>query len=147
MTFVAKDWRNFPDTATPINAVAIEDLETRVSAYTDPEIVAQTPAAGSAVLDGSVAGRKPYVIWRVNMNADAKLFPLTNAVAGASVLAVVKQDATGNRAVSWQVSLIWEGGVAPGQSVAANAIDVFSFWYDGTAIFGSVVGLGFAAAS
>jgi hypothetical protein len=33
--FTVKDWRDFPDTSTPITAIALEDMETRLSAYTD----------------------------------------------------------------------------------------------------------------
>ena len=31
MAFDVKDWRNFPDTTTPISATALEDLEERVT--------------------------------------------------------------------------------------------------------------------
>ena len=34
-TFIAKDWRNLPDTTTPITAEALEDMETRLAEYTD----------------------------------------------------------------------------------------------------------------
>lgn len=37
--FSVKDWRDYPsDTSTPITAAALEDLETRLSAYTDSQI-------------------------------------------------------------------------------------------------------------
>jgi hypothetical protein len=35
MPFTPKDWRDYPDTTTPINAAALEDMETRLSGYTD----------------------------------------------------------------------------------------------------------------
>lgn len=35
MPFVVKDWRNDPDATTPLSAVALEDVETRLSAYAD----------------------------------------------------------------------------------------------------------------
>ena len=35
MTFTPKDWRNSPDTTTPVSAEALEDLEERLSDYTD----------------------------------------------------------------------------------------------------------------
>lgn len=35
MPFVPKDWRNSPDASTPLSAEALENLETRLSAYTD----------------------------------------------------------------------------------------------------------------
>lgn len=38
MTFTSKDWKDFPDTTTPITAAALEDVETRLSDYTDDEL-------------------------------------------------------------------------------------------------------------
>lgn len=35
MSFTPKDWKNFPDTTTPISAAALEDLEARLAAYVD----------------------------------------------------------------------------------------------------------------
>lgn len=35
MSFVPKDWKDFPNTTTPITAAALEDLETRVTDYSD----------------------------------------------------------------------------------------------------------------
>ena len=44
MAFVKKDWKNDPDTSTPLSAEAMEDLETRLSDYTDTEVETQTNA-------------------------------------------------------------------------------------------------------
>lgn len=35
MAFTPKDWKDYPDTTTPITAAALEDMETRLSAYVD----------------------------------------------------------------------------------------------------------------
>jgi hypothetical protein len=35
LPFTPKDWRDWPDTSTPITAAALEDLETRLSAYSE----------------------------------------------------------------------------------------------------------------
>lgn len=40
MTFTPKNWVDFPGTSTPITAAALEDLETRLSDYTDAELLA-----------------------------------------------------------------------------------------------------------
>ena len=42
MSFTAKDWKDYPNTTTPLNAAAVEDLETRLSGYTDSEISTHT---------------------------------------------------------------------------------------------------------
>lgn len=40
MAFTPKDWKDYPDTTTPITSAALENLETRVTDYTDDEIAA-----------------------------------------------------------------------------------------------------------
>lgn len=49
MAITVKDWRDVPDTTTPLNAVALEDLETRMGAYTDAQIAAIPASGGGAV--------------------------------------------------------------------------------------------------
>lgn len=46
------------------------------------------------------------------------------------------QDATGSRTATWPVAVKWPGGTAPTLSTAANAIDIISFYYDGTNYYG-----------
>lgn len=48
MAFTPKDWKDYPDTTTPITAAAIEDLETRLSAYTDGQRPGLTVTANDA---------------------------------------------------------------------------------------------------
>lgn len=50
---------------------------------------------------------------------------------------VVNQDATGSRTITWNGVFKWGGGTAPTLSTAANAKDVFSFFSDGTNLYGS----------
>ncbi|PKM98937.1 MAG: hypothetical protein CVU79_01200 [Elusimicrobia bacterium HGW-Elusimicrobia-3] len=54
----------------------------------------------------------------------------------ASFLLRLVQDATGSRTVTWPAAVKWRGGVAPRQSTAANAIDIVSFYYNGTDYYG-----------
>lgn len=37
MAFTSKDWKDYPDTATPLSAAALEDLEKRVTDYAESE--------------------------------------------------------------------------------------------------------------
>jgi len=39
--------------------------------------------------------------------------------------------------VAWPASVEWEGGSAPVISAGANAVDVVSFYHDGTTYYGS----------
>jgi hypothetical protein len=61
------------------------------------------------------------------------------APAGMSVgtcIMVVKQDATGNRKLSWNSVFKWPGATPPVLSTAAGAVDVLSFYCDGTFLYG-----------
>lgn len=42
MAFTPKDWKNSPDTSTPISAEALEDIEIRLSGYTDSVALPKT---------------------------------------------------------------------------------------------------------
>lgn len=44
MAFSVKDWRNAPDTSTPLSAAAMEDLETRISDYIDAQVATRLAA-------------------------------------------------------------------------------------------------------
>lgn len=52
MAYTVKDWRDFPDTSTPITAAAIEDMESRLSAYTATHLYFNVKDYG-AVGDGT----------------------------------------------------------------------------------------------
>lgn len=50
---------------------------------------------------------------------------------GSRLMLVVKQDATGNRQITWPANVKWPGGTAPTLS-GANKTDLITFMYDGT---------------
>jgi hypothetical protein len=61
----------------------------------------------------------------------------TNLKVGTYILSVL-QDATGSRTITtWNSVFKWTGGVAPVLTTTANARDVFSFFSDGTNLYGS----------
>jgi hypothetical protein len=60
----------------------------------------------------------------------------TNMSAQTYIL-VLNQDATGNRTVTWNAVFKWPGGALPVLSTAANAKDIFSFFSDGTNMYGT----------
>lgn len=53
MPFTPKDWRNLPETSTPITAEALEDLETRVSGYADTRVASVESDVARLVADAS----------------------------------------------------------------------------------------------
>lgn len=72
---------------------------------------------------------------------------VSNLTAGQSFVLILKQDGTGSRTVTWFVSpgsgtpaIKWVGAAAPTLTTTASRADIFAFLYDGTDIYGSVVG-------
>ena len=55
MTFSVKQWQNRPSTNTPIDAAALEDMETRLSAYTDTNNITIQRAGSDTFLGGSTS--------------------------------------------------------------------------------------------
>ena len=49
---------------------------------------------------------------------------------------MVIQDDTGGRTATGPASIKWPGGSAPALSTEANAIDIFTFYFDGTNYYG-----------
>jgi len=47
------------------------------------------------------------------------------------------QDGTGGRTVTWPATVKWAGGVQPTWVTTANAINVATFFYDGTNYLGA----------
>jgi hypothetical protein len=59
----------------------------------------------------------------------------SNLKVGTYML-VIKQDATGSRTATWGTVYKFPVGVAPTLTTTANAIDIISFYSDGTNMFG-----------
>jgi len=70
-------------------------------------------------------------------------YTFTAPTGPCNLLLKVIQDATGSRTATWPASVKWAGGAAPTLSTAASAIDIISFYYDGTNYYGQA-GLAFS---
>jgi len=57
----------------------------------------------------------------------------SGGVTGTTYLLHLKQDSVGSRTTAW-TSFKWAAGTAPTLSTAANAVDIFTFYYDGTSM-------------
>ena len=63
----------------------------------------------------------------------------TNLLAGSYII-IIKQDATGSRTITtWGSAFKWPAGIAPTLSTTANTTDIFSFWCDGTNLYGTFI--------
>jgi hypothetical protein len=80
---------------------------------------------------------------KVTLAGNRTLDNPTNLAAGATYVLRVIQDATGSRTLAYGSAFKWPGGSAPTLSTAANAVDVLTFYCDGTSLFG-VEALAFA---
>lgn len=67
----------------------------------------------------------------------------TNPTAGSVYLLKLVQGGVGSFTVTWPASVKWPQATAPTLSTAVGAIDICTFYYDGTSYFGSS-GLGYA---
>lgn len=61
----------------------------------------------------------------------------TNLQVGASYVLKFTQDST-PRTITWNAVFLWDAGVAPVLSTVSGAIDVISFWSDGTNLYGGL---------
>ena len=98
MPFTPKDWRDHPDVTTPLSAAAMEDLETRLSGYTDSATApvawtAFTPSfvnltVGNATNVGQYMDNGEFVEFYVDVT-----FGSTTSIAGAVAMALPTADA------------------------------------------------------
>lgn len=58
----------------------------------------------------------------------------SGGVAGTFYTLYLKQDGTGGRLISAYTGFKWADGIAPTLSTGANAIDIMTFYYDGTSM-------------
>ena len=82
------------------------------------------------------------VVWtlgnkfKFTFGAQNETFTFTAPSNPCNLVLMLIQDATGSRTVTWPATCKWVGGTAPTLSTAANAVDVISFYYDGTNYYG-----------
>ena len=61
-----------------------------------------------------------------------------NAHSGTSYVIKVIQDSAVARDIVWPANVKWAGGVVPVVSAANDSEDIFTFYFDGSAFYGSV---------
>jgi hypothetical protein len=64
-------------------------------------------------------------------------FTFSNPVAGETYLIKLVQDGAGSHTATWPAAVKWPAATAPTLTTTASAIDIVSFYYDGTNYFGS----------
>ena len=72
---------------------------------------------------------------RVTMTADCT-FSFTAPAGPTNLLLKLVQDVTGGHDATWPGSVLWAKGKAPNLTNGGDAIDIVTFYYDGTNYFG-----------
>lgn len=114
----------------------------------DLDITNVRTANFASEFDNGTQGTTYTVDWNngqkqvITLSANTTLSFTAPAGIGNFLLRVV-QDGTGSRVVTWPGSVLWAGGTAPVLSTGANAVDIVTFYYNGTSYYG-VASLNFA---
>lgn len=130
------------DTALMRNAAGVVEINNGTAgSFRAIKAAAFVQAQGTLTDAASIAwdvqaNQSGIVTLGATVGATRALANPTNAVAGTTYILVVKQDATGSRALTYGTQYKWPGGTAPVLSTAANATDVLTFIYDGTNMLG-----------
>lgn len=104
-----------PDAFTPPVTVATVVTPSEFQTLTDAANIAWDLVGGSA---------------RVTLGGNRTLNNPTNPTAGGMYFLLVKQDATGNRKLTWGSGFRFEGGVTPTLSFLGSQEDLFEFMAD-----------------
>jgi hypothetical protein len=108
-----------------------------VSAFTAQQYFAQATLTDASPITWNLQTQQvAYVLLTAGVGATRQLQNPTNAVAGGMYFIKVQQSSGGSNALTYGSAYKWPGGTAPTLSIAANAIDVLSFYSDGTNLYG-----------
>jgi hypothetical protein len=96
------------------------------------DILSQTLTDGATINWNTALGQ----IANVTLAGNRTMAAPTNLKVGTYILNVI-QDGTGSRTITWNSVFKWTAATAPPLTTAANSRDVFSFFSDGTNLYGS----------
>lgn len=74
--------------------------------------------------------------FKFTFGAQNDTFTFTAPTNPCNILLMLVQDGTGSRLATWPATVKWPSGTAPTLSTGAAAIDIMSFYFDGTNYFG-----------
>jgi hypothetical protein len=104
-----------------------------VNAFTRAQYFAQATLTDAATISWNLDEAQAA---QVTLGGARTLGAPTNRRAGATYMLLVKQDATGGRTLAFNAAYRFPGGTDPVMSTAANAVDLLSFYCDGTNLYG-----------
>jgi len=86
-----------------------------------------TTGDGTTTIDWKLGNKFKFTFGAFN-----EVFTFTAPTNPCNLLLVLVQDGTGSRTATWPATVKWPGGTAPTLSTGANAVDIISFYWDGT---------------
>lgn len=139
-------------TTTPVFLVGAYAAETSFDLDIDKVAVWDNGTMKSALLEELLFQHQTLsdgatVSWDVSLGCSAQvtlagnrtLGAPTNAIAGMSGNLKVIQDGTGSRTLAYNAVWKWEGGTAPTLTTTASAVDIISWWTDGTNFYAAIL--------
>ena len=123
-------------TLSVVGAATFSTIEILKTAVFDAELNRGTFST-TTTIDWTSCNRQRVVL------GGAITFNFTAPPGTCNLILKLVQDGTGSRNPAWPAAVKWAGGAEPTWSTSAAAIDLVSFYYDGTNYFG-VGATGFA---
>jgi hypothetical protein len=119
---------------TNANATFATKVNLNVTGTTtdNSDALSQTLSDASTIAWNIASGR----VATVTIGASRTMGAPTNLKVGTYILNVI-QGGSGNYNLTWNAAFKWTAGVAPTLSTAVGARDIFSFFSDGTSLYGS----------
>ena len=90
-----------------------------------------TGVVGTTTIDWTKGNKVKFTF-----GAGDETLAFTDPSKPCNLVLMVIQDSTGGRTITWPSNVKWPGGTAPTLSTAANAIDIITFFFDGTDYYG-----------
>ncbi len=124
-----------------MTAQALENIVEDATPQLGGELDAQAHTIGftqqTATGDGTTT-----IDWRLGnkfyftFGAQNDTFTFTAPTKPCNLILVLKQDGTGSRLATWPGTVLWTAATAPTLSTGIAAVDIVSFYYDGTNYLG-----------
>jgi hypothetical protein len=74
----------------------------------------------------------------VTLTGNATLANPSNMVNGGTYILTITQDGTGSRTLAYGTDYLWPGGVSPNLTTTPGAVDVLTFFSNGTIMRGAI---------
>ncbi len=126
----------------------VSDLQSKISTLvedTTPQLSGELDARDNSIgftLQSTTGDGTTTIDWKLGnkfkftFGAQNETFTFTAPSNVCSLQLILIQDGTGSRTVTWPATIKWPAGTAPTLTTTANAVDIISFFFDGTNYYG-----------